>query len=815
MKKNVKLSLSGTWLFRNASRYASRYPSGERSYRGSVPGTVHTDLLKNNIIPDPFFRLNEKEVQWIEDCDWAYTKEFVITDEHLRYNLAHLVLEGVDTVSDVYLNGKFLFRTTNMFISYKTDIKSYLKRGTNTLQVILRSPWKYALNQEKKYGKLFAELDSYRVYIRKAQYSFGWDWGPRLATSGIWKDVYIIFADFAIIENISIETFEVLSNGALVQIQTSASTNRFRGHQLKWCLSIGNPKELQRYEFPFSRKLKEKLKVVDVKPWWTHDLGDQNLYSCTISLEDESGYVVDSVEVQVGFRKVVLERKKDLIGESFTFRLNGERLFVRGANWIPMDSFVTRPDSVDYKTLISASRSAGLNMLRVWGGGIYEREDFYRECDAKGLLVWQDFMFACASYPSYDEFMESVRIEAEQNVRRIASHPCSAIFCGNNESEWIWKSKTGQSVEKMPGARIFGELLPRVVKKISPSIVYWRSSPYGGDDPNSETEGNHHEWNVWSGYRSFRDYEKVNARFVTEFGFQAPPSLSTINSFGLNKDRYIQSKVMRHHNKQVEGTERLFRFLSGEVRIAPDFRQQVLQMQLVQAKAVKTGMLHWRSRKWKTSGAIFWQLNDCWPVSSWSAIDYHKRPKALYYWAKEFNKPLKIVFQKNGSYRYPIIVNDSLNHFAGMITLIIMRVNGDIIEQISRGVNINGNSLLRLNDMKLKITEPESQVLVGKLTDQEIGSTVDIDDYLELPWLDFNFSAPEIVTEICDVDALRKKITFVSDSFIQGVYVDFRERVGEVSDNFFTLYPNIKKEVVAKAELLTSPPKILTPLIVV
>ncbi|MGC8654449.1 MAG: glycoside hydrolase family 2 protein [Candidatus Kryptoniota bacterium] len=815
MKENIKLSLNGTWTFKNASKHAEAYPTGKGSYMGFVPGTVHTDLLTNNLIPDPFFGLNEKDVQWVEECDWAYVREFELVEDHLSYSMAFLFLEGVDTVSDVFLNGKFLFRTTNMFVSHKVDIKSHLKRGVNKLQIILRSPTKYAQEQEKKYGKIFAELDSYRVHIRKAQYSFGWDWGPRLATSGIWKDVYIVFSESAVIESISIQTSKVLMNGALIQIHTSALTNGFSRHHLRWMISIDDKPQPQIYEFPFSKKLHRELKVVNVEPWWTHDLGSQHLYNCTVSLLGDEDHLIESKFLQTGFRKIELERKNDSIGESFIFRLNGKRVFIKGADWIPMDSFVTRPDSGDYKALILASKEAGLNMLRVWGGGIYEREEFYRECDASGLLVWQDFMFACASYPENDEFIKSVKIEAAQNVRRISNHPCVSIFCGNNESEWIWHSKTGRNVNDMPGAKIFKDLLPGVVKSISPGISYWRSSPFGGDDPNSETEGNHHEWNIWSGYKSFREYEKVNPRFVTEFGFQAPPSLRTIDTFTLKTDRYIQSRVMRHHNKQLEGTERLFKFLSGEVRIASDFRQQILQMQLVQAKAVKTGMLHWRARKWKTAGAIFWQLNDCWPVSSWSAVDYKKRPKALYYWAKEFNKPVKLIFQKEGTYAYPIIVNDVMKSLNGDIELSIMRVNGIIEEKISKQVRVSENSVVKLRDMKLRIPEPESLVLVGKFVNSETGNKIDMDDYIDSPWLDFQFKVPEIIFEISDYDASMKKITFVSDSFIHGVYVDLGEQVGEASDNFFTLYPNIKKEVLVKADLLEKPVNLLTPLIVV
>ncbi|MGC9093839.1 MAG: glycoside hydrolase family 2 protein, partial [Bacteroidota bacterium] len=586
MRSNASIGLDGRWLFRNASRNASRYPSGSSKYEGTVPGTIHTDLMANRVIPDPFFRDNERDVQWIEDCDWEYMREFELTKEHMSYKMAFLIFEGVDTVADVFLNGIFMVRTTNMFVTYKIRIKHLLRAGKNRIRVVLRSPKNYAIKQERRYGKIFAELDSYRVHIRKAQYSFGWDWGPRLATSGIWKSLYIVFSDSAIVDHFSLHTARILTSGVIAELRAASLASGPYEKELKWLLTLKGESVDLAYEIPFRKAsckrqkgmvlARSLIKLANAELWWTHDLGSQNLYEAILSISDENGNTIDSRTIQVGFKEIVLERKGNSTGESFLFRLNDERVFVRGANWIPMDSFLTRPSSADYDTLLEAAKAANLNMLRVWGGGIYEREEFYRSCDRNGLLVWQDFMFACASYPARQDFIENVKVEALQNVRRLAAHPCIAIFCGNNESEWLWNLKTGNPVDTMTGFRIFKEILPEIVKSEAPGIPYWRSSPSGGKDPNGEQNGNHHQWTVWSGYRSYREYENINPRFVTEFGFQAPPTLRTIEAFTKPSDRNMQSKVMRYHNKQVEGTERLFKFAASEVRIAKDFEDQVL-----------------------------------------------------------------------------------------------------------------------------------------------------------------------------------------------------------------------------------------------
>lgn len=795
---NKRISLNGEWRLRSFGKAPAGVDVSQAEIKATVPGTVHTDLLKEGIIPDPFYRDNESKVQWIEKVDWEYSREFHLNEGEVSSPLIYLTFEGIDTVADVYFNNKCILRTANMFVTHRVRIEKIARAGENSLRVIIHSPTKYAEAQERKHGKIFAELDTYRVHIRKAQYSFGWDWGPRLATSGIWKSVYLDFVNDALIEQPRLSTLDVRGKkvDALLAANLtfppgySASGKRlhltFSGNQYPITLSM-----------PKGEVLKKKLRLTDVDLWWTHDLGSPKLYEVKMEIVGVDGEVLSTCSFTTGFKVVKLIRDRDKNGESFIFELNQRKIFARGADWIPSDSFLPRLKADDYRTLVVAAREAGMNMLRVWGGGVYEDEEFYKACDEYGILVWQDFMFACASYPDYRKFVNEVEIEAIQNVQRISRHPCVAIFCGNNESEWTWKTKTGQPVDEMPGTLLFKRKLREIVGRISPEIPYWRSSPFGGIDPDSQDEGNHHQWEVWSGFKPPSAYKNNRARFVTEFGFQSPPTLATIKEFTEVQDQDMQSRVMRLHNKQVEGTERLFRFAAGEVRIAGNFEDVVLQMQLVQAKAIKTGVEHWRKRKWKTSGTLFWQLNDCWPVSSWSAIDHRKRPKALYYWAKKFYKPMKLVMEQRNDLVEIYFVNDILTPLECEVRIFAMDISGNVFKKQSKNVRARGNSASLVDTIDASGFRKDETVIHADVVGLRDGAMIDEDDAILVPWLDFKFQLPRLEINASDGNE-GHLISLRSDKFLQGVYLPLDEFVGDLSDNFFSLQPNKEKTILYK-----------------
>jgi beta-mannosidase len=789
------INLNGEWRLRAIGESPKAAELSNSVVGANVPGTVHTDLIAAGIIPDPFYLDNESQVQWIEDVDWEYSREFELKEDEIAFSAISLVFEGIDTVADLYLNDRRILHAQNMFVTHRVRIEKHVHTGSNSLRVVLYSPKVFAIKREKKHGAIFAELDSYRVHIRKAQYSFGWDWGPRLATSGIWRGVHIDFIGEVAIEDIHLSTLELRRGGARALFTAKCSPvspAAMRGKRIR--VTVSDAERAQDFYFPAATNVKGEIDLKGVQPWWTHDHGEPKLYGVRVELLNSDGNSHFIREFKTGFRTIRLLRDRDKTGEGFIFELNGIRIFAKGADWIPSDSFLPRVDGKTYRDLIGAARAANMNMLRVWGGGVYEDEEFYSTCDANGILVWQDFMFACASYPDYKEFVSEVEQEAVENVRRISNHPCAAVFCGNNEAEWIWNMKTGNPVDRMPGAKIFDKILPAIVGKISPEVPYWRSSPFGGETPNSQSSGNHHQWEVWSAFKPPSEYLNDTARFVTEFGFQAPPAIGTISDFTRPEDRNMQSKVMRHHNKQVEGTERLFRFLTGEVKIADDFEDVVLQMQLVQAKAIRTGVEHWRARKWMTAGTLYWQLNDCWPVSSWSAIDSNKKPKALYYWSKKFFKPVKIVIVNRQGEVSVHLVNDTHGSIDGELTLSAVNTNGDVKWSRTRKILGKPNVALKIEKLDLSGLDRENDFISASLRDRKTGTILDEEQIVLVPWLDFGFQKPKIEVSLSE-QAAGKDIALTSDKFVQGIYLPLDERIGELSDNFFTLLPGQKKVV--------------------
>ncbi|MDE4541120.1 glycoside hydrolase family 2 protein [Thermoanaerobacterium sp. R66] len=623
-----RISLNGTWQFREATSYDW--------LEGKVPGCVQLDLMTQNKISDPFYRMNEIECHKLEDKEWIYRKEFdfEFPDE---FDEIKLVFEGIDTLADIYFNGDYLGTAENMFISYEYDVTDLIKEKNNVLEVYFQSITKAIRSIEKDSPlKLESSFESARPYIRKAQYSFGWDWGPRLIQVGLWKDAYISIIKDAAIEKPFFYT-EKLRDGA-AYVRVSASISYFADFDLKAEVTISYDGEVcgRKVVSITYGEIDAAFKIDEPKLWYPNGVGPQNLYDICIKLT-MADVVVDELNFRSGIRVVELLREKDDIGESFIFEINGIKIFAKGADWIPADSFLPRITKEDYYTFIKLAKDANMNMLRVWGGGIYEDEAFYDACDKMGIMVWQDFMYACAQYPDqFDWFQQMAAEEAEDVLLRLRNHPSIVLWCGNNENNTGFYSWWGNGDPKYLGNYIYKEILPQICEKYDPSRPYWVSSPYGGVDPNSESEGDRHQWNVWSGWTDVKAYLADKSRFVSEFGFQSMPDWKTVLSYTKEDDRYILSPVMISHNKQIDGMERLIRYMVSELGFPKDFKSFVYLTQFNQAEAIKKGVEHWRARKFMTAGTLYWQFNDCWSVASWSCIDYYKRKKALYYYSGRF-----------------------------------------------------------------------------------------------------------------------------------------------------------------------------------
>ena len=545
MKSKNRMSLNSDWQFTLDNRSSNTIADQgidlikDKFYNAKVPGTIHTDLLNNNLIDDPFYSDNEKKLEWIAECDWIYQKEFILnSDASESY---YLVFDGLDTISEIYLNEKLIGETHNMFLQYKIDVTNQLKNGKNKLKLLFKSPNKFSKKEEAKYVKLPVALNSNRVYIRKAQYSFGWDWGPIFTTSGIWKDVYLEKKIESEIENFTFKTISIDNNIAKLEIKTQIKIEESKNLNLIVKLQLEDL-EIEKQISDCKTEETIQLELSSPKLWSPNGEGEQNLYNLSIMLVNEEKEILGEINKLVGIRTIELVREKDG-SPQFAFKVNGKVIFCKGSNWIPADTFLPRVTKKKYYDLLTKAKNANMNIIRVWGGGIYENDIFYENCDKLGLLVWQDFMFACASYPEHEEFIKNVEEEVSQNVYRLQHHPSIAIWCGNNENEWIFHQEQKKPISEMSGFKIFNKVIPNIMEKIDKLSNYWQSSPFGDDeDPNSSNSGNTHQWGLWSRWIDYAEVKDDKSLFVTEFGFQGPANINTWNKALPKKHRKIQDR---------------------------------------------------------------------------------------------------------------------------------------------------------------------------------------------------------------------------------------------------------------------------------
>ena len=674
MKAKKIQSLNGRWMLRN-QKTGLTVPV-------EVPGTVFEALLQEKIIKDPFYGNNEHEINKIAYENWIYETHFDINDEIFSYNHVMLNFKGLDTIADVKLNGIHLGRVNNMFCSYGFKINDILNKKNNVLEIEFKSPIQEATKLVDEYKIKLKTTHSIPglPYIRKAQYSFGWDWGPELPDIGIWKDVelvafdgieidsYYIDMDFTYnkeLNNLSspkdYEGLNIEKVDLKISVKLSEMLKADERNELELKCTITGPDDisligfcdLTEYELLFTFKIEYPYL------WWTHDLGKPNLYEIDISLYHKNERI-DFIKEKFGIRDIQLVREPDQWGETFYLRLNGIPVFAKGANWVPIDSFIPRGKKLGiYEKNINNCLVANMNIIRVWGGGIYEEDLFYTLCDKLGILVWQDFPFACAIYPIHEEFVDNVRKEAIENIKRLRNHPSLALWCGNNEIEQLWKWLLDNAELKDPiliqkyekgYLDLFKEIIPKLIQNYDPRQPYWPSSAldkYDGlkvlsIDPNNSERGDSHFWKVWHGGAPFKSYRKFPSRFMSEFGFESFPSIKTIKKFCPEDELYLDSPIMTNHQKNEGGNQKILRYMRKRFTIPPEFEKQVILSQITQAEAIQYGVEFWRQNRneFHCMGSIYWQLNDCWPVASWSSFDYYGRWKALHYLAKRFYSPL-------------------------------------------------------------------------------------------------------------------------------------------------------------------------------
>lgn len=625
-----------------------REAGSEEWLPAQVPGSVHTDLMSLGRIPDPFVADNELHVQWVAERDWEYRVLFQLTPELAAQERIFLVCDGLDTLADVYFNGSFLGRAENMFRQYRWDVTELLTRGEEELRVLFHSPVAY-IREKQAAEPLVSPSHSIPggPYLRKAPCQFGWDWGPKLPTIGIWKEVRLEGYSTARLTDVHLRQHHH-SDGS-VTISARASAEQWQGDDLEVRLRVTAPDGTS-WEAAALLSAQAEVQLRDPQLWWPNGYGPQPLYDVAVTL-NAGERLCDRRTFKLGLRSLELRQEPDEFGTSFTFIVNGVPIFAKGADWIPADSFPTRISDEHLEHLIRSAAEVHMNMLRVWGGGFYEEERFYDLCDRYGILVWQDFIFSCSIYPDDEAFFENVRAEAVENIRRLRHRASLALWCGNNEMEWGWHAwgwdGTGRREElKKAYDRMFHHLLPELCAAEDPDHPYWPSSPSSNNprtDPNSVRAGDTHNWEVWHGNRPFWAYREHRSRFVSEFGFQSLPALETVRTYAEEQDWNMTSYIMEHHQRNEAGNSKIITYMTDHFRMPRDFETLVYLTQLLQAECVRTGVEFWRRNRRCTSGTLYWQLNDCWPVASWSSLDYFGRWKALHYAARRFYAPVLLV----------------------------------------------------------------------------------------------------------------------------------------------------------------------------
>lgn len=794
-----KIDLTGAWQFRLCKDSNGSIPDKKKLTRwmnAQVPGTVHTDLMSLGMIPDPYYRMQENDVQWVDTCAWEYRKEFRLPADWKNFQTVELIAEGLDTFAAVTLNGTVIADTENMFIEHRIDIKQYLQKGKNTISIVFHSPTERSKTLESKYGRLFVDIEPWRVYARKAQYSFGWDWGPKLTTSGIWRSIYIEARNDARLRDPFVKTIAIDDNHAIVGCSVSAERDRDKTYTLNIIISGDDRVIEQSLLFEYDEAAC-RIDIPQPRLWWPNGCGEAYLYHSVFQLMDDGGNIVDTVETDFGIRMVRLIREKDDIGESFILEINGHKIFSKGANWIPADNFIPRIPDQKYERLLRLAADAHMNTIRVWGGGIYEQKIFYDLCDRLGLMVWQDFMFACGEYPEHPDFISGVETEAAQNIKRLRNHPSIVLWCGNNECEYLYCNKNpGCNPDDMKGAVLFRDVLKNVCEQTDDTRPYWRSSPFGTGYPNDVSNGNHHQWEVWSNWKDYRQYEQTRPRFVTEFGFQGPANRATFEEVTIEKDRHFQSKVMEHHNKQVEGTERLYKFQSSHYKVTDDFRTFIHHGQLVQANALKFAVEHWRRSKFVTAGAIYWQLNDCWPVSSWSVIDGSLRPKAAYYYSKRFFAPVLVSFYEVDDKIEVWVTNDTTIDIRGRIELTVRTFDGagksndmiDVVVAQNSSICVHTNQRTAYTKFGTDNSYIYAGLFIHDILVSENRFFFDEPKHLVLP-------PAKIDLKVHKTDAYSYTLRLRSKVYVKSVVVSIEGVDADLSDNYFDLDPGKPHEV--------------------
>ncbi|MBB6144254.1 beta-mannosidase [Silvibacterium bohemicum] len=810
LRHRERIPLERSWSFRQLAgdgmveSQGDHPPSMEGGWMtATVPGDVHLDLLKNGKVQDPFYRDNEATQQWIEKAGWEYRSSINATKDVLSREHIDLVFEGLDTACTIYLNGQRIASPDNMFREWRIDAKPLLHAGANELRIVFPAPMKAAEAVAEKDPWHSRTHTDPKGYIRKAVYEFGWDWGPRFATSGVYRPAYLEVWDDARVKDVFVQQEDVAPASAHLDIHTEVLAAK----EIKALVSIdyGLKEEDQHTQrmitlAPGTNRISIPVELVHPQLWYPSGYGAQPIYRFHVSVK-EDGQEVDAKDVKTGLRSVVLRRELDQWGRSFEFVVNGIPIFAKGADIIPFDSFPSRVTNEKYQRILQSARDANMNMVRLWGGGYYETQEFYDLCDELGLMVFHDLMFGNNWQPGTYQFKQEIEREAEFQITRLRNHPSIVLWDGNNETESLRDWNGNGQLPAPVHERIwedylteFSGILARTEARLDPQTPYWPSTPSADYEELSDAyqSGDNHDWSIWHGNADFEEFEKRPWRFVSEYGFQSFPEMKTIESFTTPEDRAsIFTPVMLAHQKNGGGNKIIEDYMTRYFGEPKNFASFLYASQVLQAEGIKVGAEAFRRARPRTMGSLFWQLNDCWPVASWSSIDYYGRWKALQYYARRFYAPVLVSPHLDGGTLSVYIVSDKTAPLDGTLRLRIMDFSGKIIKETNQPIRIEplaSKIYQQLPMVELSAGNPDWSRLVGEADLTVGGQKVSTNLVYFVPSKKIQLPAASITSSIQQAgDGF--DVTLSSPVLARSTYLSFGQLDVDFSDNYIDLLP--------------------------
>lgn len=759
-----------------------------------APCSLYSVLLQHDKIQDPFWGLNEQKLTALSEKDCTFTAVIPADAKFLGREYVELTFEGLDTICDIYLNDTLLGHVKNMHRAYTFEVKSLLHEGENALRLEFKSPVRYFTQANNKHY-LYMNGDSLpgASHLRKALYMSGWDWGPTLPDMGIWRPVELNGYDGDKIDAVAVRQHHV-DGKVRLEIETQTRHNA----SCEIFASIDG----QRVRL---EKGSGSILIENPRLWWVRGYGEQNLYDLELELVSD-GQVIDRVHRRLGLRTLTVSTERDKIngGNEFCFVNNGVKIFAMGANYVPQDNLLSRvtPDRMD--EMMKQCLDANFNCLRVWGGGVYPDDYFFQICDENGILVWLDFMVACANIWLTTEFEQEFAAEAEYNLKRLHHHASLGIVCGNNEMEVAvmeWDGVGDSQLVRQDYIQLYEHLLPEIAEKYAPDTFYWPSSPSSGggfEEPGNPARGDTHYWDVWHGGLPFSDYRQHSFRFCSEYGFESFPSMKTIRSFCNEEDWNCFSRVMENHQKCKGGNGKILRYLADQYLYPHSFENLVYASQLLQADAIKYGVEHFRRQRGYCMGSVYWQFNDCWPVASWSSVDSLGRYKALHYAARKFYAPIALGLFLERDQLTVNVSNETRQGFSGSVRIAVCQADMSVLAEYNCDLSVDALCSKDVFSCQVTAEDKYSTYVYADLFDENGVFLMRQAELLAAP-KHFSWLKPEFRLHFKDTqDGV--EITVQADVFAKGVYIDFKDFDCVLSDNFFNITSTEPYHVKARTE---------------